>query len=267
MSDSSTQASAAGIAPPPQPRQVFTPRTSLQRRTGLLVLGVVLVVATALAFWLILDSVDTRQNYLAASRDISRWDVITRADFAVVEANVGDAAAIRATNANVNSLTGRWALGRIPQGTILTGGMFGAPPLSGENDAGKVLIEVTLPEEEAPFDYLEAGEKIALIGSERDPDAGPDAEQSDAALIGMLELEDVDGGIFYVVTPEEAATIERIVSRYNESSDRRIWKLSPEVTREQVSEVLGPSPGLAPPLDQLFEELAPEPVPSEEPQG
>ena len=259
---------AAGIAPPPQPRQVFTPRASLQRRTGLLVLGVVLVLITGFAFWLVLQSVDTRQDYLVASRDIQRWKVIDGRDLDIVQANVGDAAGLRSTSKNIQDVRGQWALGDIPAGTILTAGMFGPPPLASEDDSGKVLIEVSLPQSEAPDGYLEAGERIALIGAE----SLGENQASFPGLIGVLELRDVfEDGIFYTVTPEEAIKIERIIGRYSSASERRIWKLNDDVTTEQLISVLGESGALPPLADRDFPDDSfssnglPDPEPGSEP--
>lgn len=241
MSDINPEAEATGIAPPPQPRQVFTPRASLQRRTGLLVLGLVLVIVTGFVFWLVLQSVDTRQGYLVAARNIERWDIITPADLDIVQANIGNASGIRSTPGNIRGLPGQWAQGDIPAGTILTEAMFGVPPLAAAEDSGKVLIQVSLPQGEAPDGYLEAGERIALIGAES---VGEDLV-SLPGLIGVLELRDVFGdGIFYTVTPEEAIVIERIVRRYTGASERRIWKLNEDVTAEKLISVLGESGAL-----------------------
>ena len=229
----------------PQRRQVVRPGGDMRRRTGLVFLGLVLVAAAAFGFWFILQSVDDRQQYLVATRTIERFEIVQESDFALVNADVGTASAMNPGFRR--GLQGLWAVGTIPAGTLVTPGMFGAPPLSDEEEAERVLIEVSIPAEEAAYGTLETGDRVALIGSES---AGLGAAR--ASLIGVLELETVQNGrLYYVVTPTKALEIEKIVSRYEEASDRRIWKLGQQVTADDIQDVLDADDSLTPMIDEF----------------
>ena len=152
---------------------------------------------------------------------MERWEVAQAADFAVVEADVGTASAL--TVDQTGAVVGKWATGRIPAGTLVTEGLFDTPPLSGEDEAGKVLIRVSLPSGDAPFGTLESGDTMALLGREAD---GLGGEAGALGLIGVLQLELVQGDdIYYVVAPGEALAIKSTIDRYSAASDRLMLKL------------------------------------------
>ena len=84
--------------PPPPPqrpapavgrpsRQVAMPgqQKKKQRRTGLLLFGLVLVAGSGFGAWYVYESLDQRSDYLVAARDIERWERVRASDFAVVE--------------------------------------------------------------------------------------------------------------------------------------------------------------------------------------
>lgn len=225
-------------------------------RGGLLLLGLVLVVASGGGFWYVLQTVDERQEYVVTARTIERWEIVSPSDFAVVEANLGDADALPVQFFGV--VVGRWANGRIPAGTLVTPGMFAAPPLSNDEEAGKVLIEVSLPAGEAPRDELTAGDRLALFGAETaeldldDPVLAPDdpglgAAEPTVGLIGVLTLDFVQGNqLIYLVTPAEAKAIQDTVDRYTQASQRRIWKLGSDISTEDLLEVYGSSANVSP---------------------
>ncbi|MCY3663643.1 MAG: hypothetical protein OXH28_12595 [bacterium] len=225
-------------------------------RGGLLLLGLVLVVASGGGFWYVLQTVDERQEYVVTARTIERWEIANPADFAVVEANVGDAGALPAQFLGI--MVGRWATGRIPAGTLVTPGMFETPPLSSDEEAGKVLIEVSLPAGEAPLGELKAGDRLALFGAEAtglgldDPGLGLDdpglgVAEPAVSLIGILTLDFVEGdSLIYLVTPPEAKAIQDTVDRYSRASERSIWKLGSDVSAEDLVELYGSSANVSP---------------------
>lgn len=229
---------------PGQRRQVALPGTQQkQRRVGLLVLGLVLVFGAGFGFWFVLQGVDQRDEYLMAARTIERWEVAQATDFAVVEANVGGAAAL--TVGQAGAVLGKWTTGRIPAGTIITEGMFETPPLSGEDEAGRVLIQVTLPSGEAPFGTLSTGDTVALLGREA-PDL--DGEEVGLSVIGVLQLDFVQGDdVYYVVTPEEALAIKDVVDRFSAAADRTMLKLGFDLTIDDLVDALGQPPANVPP--------------------
>ncbi len=184
--------------------------------------------------WFLLQSVDQRSNYLMTTRTIERWDVADAGDFVVVEANVGAASAL--TGDQSGSVLGKWATGRIPAGTLVTEGLFETPPLSSEFEAERMLIQVRLPAEEAPFGVLNTGDTIALLGRES---LGQGAAVSPLALFGVLTLEFVSGDdIYYVVSPEQALDIKTIVDRYQQSADRVMVKLGLNLSANDLAEAL-----------------------------
>lgn len=216
-------------------------------------LGLLLVVVSGGAFWYILRQLDVRDEYLVTTRELERWDIAGVGDFAVVEANLGDAEGLEPQY--LDAVVGKWATGRIPEGTIVTVGMFRSPPLSSGEEAGKVLIEVSLPAGEAPGGSLESGDRIALFGAEF---SGVEAEEPPVGLIGVLELKDVEGDkLTYVVTPAEAVAIQDIVDRYEAASNRRIWKLGFELSMQEIIDLYG-SPNAAPVVDEAFDDVSPE---------
>ena len=218
-----------------QRRQVALPGAQQkQRRNGLVLVGLVLVFGCAFGFWFILRSIDQRSEYLMAARTIERWQVVRSEDFTIVEANVGPASALGVDE--LGSVSGKWATGRIPAGTIITAGLFEPPPLSAESEADKVLIQVSVPTSDAPFGSLKSGDTVALLGRES---AGSDGEPNALGLIGVLRLEFVQGdNVYYVVTPDEALQIKSSVDRYARASDRTMLKLGFDLRIEDLMDAL-----------------------------
>ena len=209
------------------------PGAQKQRRGGLLAFGFVLVFGSGFGFWFVLQSVDQRAEYLVAARTIERWEVAAPAHFTIVEADVGSASAL--TVDQRGAVFGKWATGRIPVGTIITAGLFETPPLSGESEADRVLIQVRLPASEAPFGTLNTGDTVALLGQLLGADGQPGALE----LIGLLTLEFVQGdNIYYVVTPEDALAIKSTVDRYLQAADRTMLKLGFNLTEEELADAL-----------------------------
>ena len=218
-----------------QRRQVTLPGAQQkERRSGLVLIGLVIVFGSAFGFWFVLRSIDQRSEYLMAARTIERWQVVRSEDFTAVEANVGLASALGVDQ--LGSVSGKWATGRIPAGTIITAGLFESPPLSAESESDKVLIQVRVPTADAPFGSLNSGDTVALLGRES---SGPDGGASALSLIGVLRLEFVQGdNVYYVVTPEEALQIKGSVDRYARSSDRTMLKLGFGLSAEDLERAL-----------------------------
>jgi hypothetical protein len=249
-------------------RQVTRPGSAKQKqkggvRGGLLLLGLLLVVVSGGGFWYVLRSLDERADYLVAARTIERGEMASAADFIVVEANVGDAFALG--SGQFGAIAGKLATGRIPAGTLVTPGLFEFPPLSSEEEAAKVLIEVSLPAAEAPGGELKTGDKVALFGAESTGLEGIEGFEPEVGLIGVLVLEFVkedDDKVTYVVTPAEAKAIYDIVDRYARSSDRRIWKLGTDVGRDDLIDLYPTSEfdaiidaAVDDAVDELFDEV------------
>lgn len=232
-----------------QPRPVVVPGGAQRRNRGLVLVGLVLVAGTAFGFWYLLQSVDQRQQYVVAARDIARWEQVSSSDFRLVNANIGDAAATAAHQ--MGAIYGQWATGPIPVGTFILPGMFRTPPLSSEAEARSIVIQISLPVEEVSHGALESGDTIALLGREPLPgpsqafdpaaglDAGFDAQQPGLSLIGVLRLDNVQGNnIVYIVEPARALQIQNLVNRYLAAADRQIWRLGIDLTAEDIQRAL-----------------------------
>ena len=234
---------AAAVTPGQGRRVTVAGPQPKRRRGGLLVLGLVLVFGAGAGFWFVLQRVDQRSEYLVAARTIERWEVAAAADFTIVEADVGTASAL--TSDRIGAVAGKWATGRVPAGTLVTDGLFEAPPLSGEDDSDKVLIQVSLPSGDAPFGTLETGDTVALLGRETE---GLGGEAGALGLIGVLRLEFVqDDNIYYVVAPEEALTIKNTIDRYSAASDRTMLKLGFDLAIEDLIAALDAQAASVPP--------------------
>lgn len=231
------------------------PGGAKERRWGLALVGLVLVAGTAFGFWYVLQSVDERQPYVVAARDIARWDRVSSSDFTLVHANIGDASAT--TAGQMGAIYGQWAKGPIPMGTFITQGMFRPPPLSSEAEARSIVIQVNLPAEDVSYGALETGDTIALLG--REPvtdlalslvgadslDAGFADQEPELALLGVLRLDNVQGGnIVYVVEPARALEIQNLVNRYLAATDRQIWRLGVDLTADDIQRALDGGPDL-----------------------
>ena len=249
---------AAAPSQSPQQRTVITPGAAKEaRRPNLVIIGLLLMAVTGFGFWLVVQSLDNRQQYVVAARTIEPWERLATADLTVVEADIGTASGT--TSAQASALLGNWAMGRVPAGTLITPGMFAPPPLSSESEASRVVVQISLPANEVAFGTLESGDTVALIGREASPAAafgsvdefgdptGFGAEpQSERDLIGILRLEVVQGGcIFYIVEPDVAVRIENLVERYLTASDRTMWKIGLDVQEEDIRQALGTSSGNA----------------------
>ena len=220
-----------------------------KRRPSLVGVGLVLMVLAGFGFWYIVQSLDERQTYVIASRTIEPWEVLSASDLTTVEANLGDALAL--TPPQVPSLYGQWAIGRIPEGTLITPGMFQLPPLSSEAEADSIILQLSIPAGEAPFGTLAPGDTVAMIGRETpqgdgilDPDLADGLEGAGPALapltlIGILQLEQMQGGSFYyILPPSEALRLKHMVNRYTTSTDRQLWKLGANLTPEIIQQAL-----------------------------
>lgn len=238
------------------------PKTAKQRRRRgnlLLALGVLVILLTGFGFWLVIQTIDDRQEYLMADRTINRRDFVTLTDFRLVRAHLGAASAVPLDRFAMD-LSGKWATGTIPKGTLVTPGMFAYPTMSSESERDKVVIAVSLPAGDSPYGVLGPDDVIALIGREaaaesafaEDPlfaeepifteegtGAGSSSESGPLAVIGILAADLIIGGKYiYIVTPEKALSIERILDRYNKAADRKVWLIGQGVTAEELNEKL-----------------------------
>ena len=235
-SASGAQQTATGATA--QSRPVFNPgAVKGRRRPSFMLLGVVLMAVAGFGFWYSQQQLDERQQYVATSRSLERWEVLAPSDLKVVYAHIGEASAL--TPAQVGLVVGQWATGRVPEGTLITPGMFAQPPLSSDEEADSIVVDIPLPASDLAHGTIESGDTIAMI-ARADPQAGEGASGlGDWTLIGILRIEVVEGGRFlYVLPPSEALELEHTVNRYLQAPARKLWKLGAELTAADVQAAL-----------------------------
>lgn len=154
------------------------------RRVPWVALGVILVVAGALVFGLMIQSAGDRSAVVVAARDINPGQVIEAADLRVVDAAFDGATAVVPAS-DRSLLVGQTATSRIPSGSVVSRGQFadgtGLAP-------GQVVIGALLGPGGLPVPNLRVGDQVSLLEA-RDTERST----SDAAPIGDASV--------YMVTP------------------------------------------------------------------
>jgi hypothetical protein len=129
------------------------------RRVPWIALGVVLVIAGALTFGLVVQSAGDRTAVLVAARDIEPGQVIAAGDLRVVDAAIdGTAAMLPAVRRGV--LVGQTAATHIPAGSLLNDGQF---TTGGRIAAGEVVLGALLGPGALPVADLRAGDRVTLL--------------------------------------------------------------------------------------------------------
>jgi flagella basal body P-ring formation protein FlgA len=129
------------------------------KRVPWVALGVILVVAGALIFGLMVQSAGHRAAVVVAARDISPGQVIEARDLRVVDVAIdGDAATVPASQRG--QLVGQTATSRIPAGSVLSRGQFAA----GSGLApGRVVVGALLGPGALPVPNLRVGDQVTLL--------------------------------------------------------------------------------------------------------
>lgn len=135
------------------------------RRVPWIALGVVLVIAGALTFGLVVQSAGNRTPVLVAARDIEAGQVIAAGDVRVVDAAIDGAAAVLPASRR-GVLVGQTAATHIPTGSLLNGGQFTS---GGRIAAGEVVLGALLGPGALPVADLRAGDRVTLLEAQ-DPD-------------------------------------------------------------------------------------------------
>ena len=145
-------------APPPasSPGKVAETR---HRNPTWLVAGVLLVVLSALGGVLLFTSSDDRTDVLVAAADLQPGRPVERGDLRIGRVAVGDDVASMPP-ADAADVVGRFPVGRVPAGTMLTPGMFaGEVPLGPD----EIVFGAALDPGEAPLSGLEVGAPVELL--------------------------------------------------------------------------------------------------------
>ena len=129
------------------------------KRVPWIALGVILVVAGALIFGLMVQSAGHRAAVVVAARDINPGQLIAARDLRVVDVAIdGDAATVPASERG--QLVNQTATSRIPAGSVVSRGQFAA----GSGLApGKVVVGALLGPGALPVPNLRVGDQVTLL--------------------------------------------------------------------------------------------------------
>jgi hypothetical protein len=161
--------------PAPGPVARFEPgkvAETRHRNPTWMVAGLLLVLVSTLAGVLLFTSSDSREDVLVAAADLQPGRPVGRDDLRVGRVAADDGVASMPP-ADAADLVGRFPIGRIPEGTMLTAAMFASEvPLA----ADEMVFGAALDPGEAPLSGLEAGAPIELLSISAADPARPEAE-------------------------------------------------------------------------------------------
>lgn len=175
------------------------------KRVPWVALGVILVVAGALMFGLMVQSAGARTTVLVAARDINPGQVIEAADLRVVDVAIDGAASTVAVTQR-GQLIGKTATSRIPAGALVSRGQFavgsGVAP-------GRVVVGALLGPGGLPVPNLRVGDEVTLLEA-RDTERST----SETAPLGDATI--------YLVTPGSQPGTQFVSLVVDESLAQRV---------------------------------------------
>ena len=189
---------------------------SRTKRVPWIALGVILVLAGALLFGLMVQSAGDRVPVVVAARDIDPGQVIEASDLRVVDAAIdGRAATVPASERS--ALVGKTAAMRIPAGSLVSRAHFADGSVLAD---GRVVVGALLGPGGLPVPNLRAGDEVLLLAA-RDVEAAED----DAEPLGIATV--------YLVTPGSQsgtqfvslAVDERIAQRVADAGAAQLLRL------------------------------------------
>ena len=191
-----------GSAPTTGPVRVAGTRV---KRVPWVALGVILVVAGALMFGLMVQSAGARKAAVVAERDINAGQVIEPGDLRVVDVAI-DGAASTVPAADRGRLVGKTATSRIPAGALLSRGQFadgsGVAP-------GRLVVGALLGPGGLPVPNLRVGDEVTLLEAR-------DTESSSS------DNEPLGGASIYLVTPGSQPGTQFVSLVVDESLAQRV---------------------------------------------
>lgn len=208
---------------PPAPRtnggNGHTPvRVSATRakRVPWVALGVVLVLAGALMFGLLVQSAGDRVAVIVAARDIDPGQVIDTSDLRVVEIAIdGQASTVPASQRG--ALVGKTAASRLPAGALVSAAHFADRSLLA---AGEVVVGALLGPGGLPVPNLRVGDEVLLLEA-RDPErSDDDAEPLGSATVYMVSPGTQSGTQFVSL-----AVDQRIAQRVTDAAAAQLLRL------------------------------------------
>jgi hypothetical protein len=185
------------------------------RRVPWVALGVILVVAGALGFGLMVQSAGDRVAVLVAARDIDPGQVIEASDLRAVDVAVdGQAATVPASERG--SLVGKTAASRIPAGALVSTAHFGDGALLTD---GRVVVGALLGPGGLPVPNLRVGDEVLLLAA-REIESTDDAEPVGVATV-YLVTPGTQAGTQFV----SLAVDERVAQRVADAAAAQLLRL------------------------------------------
>jgi len=154
------------------------------KRVPWVALGVILVVAGALVFGLMVQSAGRRVAVVVAARDINAGQVIGAGDLRVIDVAI-DGVASTVPASRRGELIGQTATSRVPAGAVLSRGQFAA---ASGLAPGRVVVGALLGPGGLPVPNLRVGDRVIVLEAR-------EAERSSAAT------EPLGDATIYLVTP------------------------------------------------------------------
>jgi hypothetical protein len=134
-------------------------RLPRRRRWGLVALGALLIVVSAVAVFLVVETAAVTRPYLAVTHPVPYGSVIEEDDLTVL--NVASAAGLDPIlAADRGTVVGRRAAVDLVPGTLLTRAQFTDALLPG---AGQQLVGIELKPAQVPAHALKPGDRVALV--------------------------------------------------------------------------------------------------------
>jgi len=205
-----------GAATAPRPSQngqtgrgrtpaVATPKT--RRRSGLAVVGVVLLLLGALAGIRLVASAGDRVDLLSVARDVPLGATITRADLQATYVSV-DPGVATVLASDEGTIVGQVAATHLVAGSLLAPGQVAK---AGPPAAGQVLVPLAVPGTRFPAVGLHAGDRLMIVDT---PAAGENLATTTAvrtfdvtvARVGPPDLNGVTV-VDVISTPDAAAAL------------------------------------------------------------
>jgi hypothetical protein len=191
VTDDEQDAPEIGVAPrapgrrspsaPAAPAARFEPgkvAETRHRNPTWLVAGVLLVLVSALGGVLLFTSNDDREDVLVAAAELHPGRPVERGDLRIGSVATGDGVSSM-DPVDAAEVIGRFPIGRIPAGTMLTPGMFAREVPLGPDE---MVLGAALDPGEAPLSGLEVGAPVELLSVTPADPARPEAEVAASAL-------------------------------------------------------------------------------------
>lgn len=170
------------------------------RRMPWVALGVILVIAGALGFGLMVQSAGERTAVVVAARDISPGQVVEAEDLRVVDAAI-DGAASTVPASRLEQLVGQTATARLPAGALVSAEQFSA----GSGLApGSVVVGALLGPGGLPVPNLRVGDAVTLLEARETERSTSATEPLGAATIYMVTPGSQPGTQFVSLVVDES---------------------------------------------------------------